>query len=38
MHGFIPSVTAPFVNTLQERPRLLPIQIKLSNIKSDLNK
>ena len=38
IHGFVPSVTAPIINTLQERPRLLSTQIKLSNITSDLHK
>ena len=37
-HGLNPSITAPIVNTLQERPRLLSTQIKISNIKRDLNK
>ena len=38
MHGLVSSVSAPIVNTLQERPRLLSTQIKLSNIKSDFHK
>ena len=36
MHGLVPRVTASIVNTLHERPRLLSVQLKLSNIKSDL--
>ena len=38
IHGLVPTVTAPIANNLQERPRLLSTQIKLSNIKSDLKK
>ena len=34
----LPGDTAPVVNTLQERPRLLQTHIKLSNTKSDLHK
>ena len=37
MHGLVPRVTAPIVNTLHKRPRLLSIQLKLLNIKSDLS-
>ena len=36
--SFGPLCYRPIVNTLQERPRLVSTQIKLSNIKSDLNK
>ena len=36
MHSLVPRVTAPIVNTLHKRPRLLSVQLKLSNIKSDL--
>ena len=36
-HGLITSVTAPISDTLQERLGLLSTQIRLSNIKNDLN-
>ena len=38
IHGLVPTVTALIANNLQERPRLLSAQVKLSNIKSDLKK
>ena len=37
IHGVISSVTAPISDTLQERLGLLSTQIRLSNIKNDLN-
>ena len=37
IHGLVPSATAPFVNTLQEKPILLSTQTNLSNIKSKLS-
>ena len=37
IHGLVPSATAPFVNTLQEKPTLLLTQTNLSNIKSKLS-
>ena len=37
IHGLVSSATAPFVNTLQEKPILLSTQTNLSNIKSKLS-
>ena len=38
IYGLVPSVTAHIASTLQERPRFLSTQIKLSNFKCDLHK